>query len=144
MIDADIVIRIGKRRVIVDACVSREVAGSLRNNGLIVRHVVDINSKLKDLEIAALMYPDEVLITKDCGFYRLLGKEKAILLSPTSDRMTRGKSVVKKDRRVRMRRKLPSHIRMALREKLAEETRMGTLYTKILWCIMWLVLPIAS
>lgn len=144
MIDADLVIRIGGRRVIVDACVSRDVANSLRNNGLVVRHVVDINAKLKDLEIAALMYPDEVLITRDCGFYRLLGKEKAILLSPKSDRMTTGKSVVKNDRETRKRRKLPSHIRIALREKLAEEAKTGTLYTKILWCILWLVLPVAS
>jgi len=142
MIDADMVIRIAGRRVIVDACVSREIASNLRNNGLIVRHVVDINAKLKDLEIAALMYPDEVLITRDFGFYRLLGKEKAILLSPKSDKMTTGKSVMKNDREARKRRKLPSHIRMALREKLAEEAKTGTLYTKILWCILWLVLPI--
>jgi uncharacterized protein YaiI (UPF0178 family) len=144
MIDADLVIRIGGRRVIVDACVSRDVANNLRNNGLIVRHVVDINPKLKDLEIAALMHPDEVLITRDWGFYRLLGKEKAILLSPKSDRMTTGKSVVKNDREARKRRKLPTHIRIALRAKLAEEAKAGILYTKILWGILWLVLPVAS
>jgi hypothetical protein len=47
---------------------------------------------------------------------------------------------MKKDKgRVRKRNRLPSHIRIALREMLAEEERTGLMYAKILWGIMWLI-----
>jgi uncharacterized protein with PIN domain len=144
MIDAELITKIGNRRVIVDACVSREIANSLRYRGLIVRHVVDINAKLTDLEIAALMYADEVLVTRDCGFYKILGKERAILLSSKSDRTgVDTNSAAKYKREMQKKRKLPPHIRIALRQKLAEEAKNGILYTKILWCIWWLSLPIS-
>jgi uncharacterized protein YaiI (UPF0178 family) len=144
MIDVDLITRISGRRVIVDACISRELVNTLRRNGLVVRHVIDINAKLQDQEIANLMYEDEVLITRDYEFYTALGIDKAILLSSESDALaTNGKSMVKSNRGIPRRRKLPSHIRMALREKIAEESMTGLLYMKILWCIMWLAFPIA-
>jgi hypothetical protein len=123
----------------VDACVSRDHAYSLRDCGLVVRHVVDIDSALEDHEIAKMMHADEVLITRDYRFYRMLGEARAILLVPSSNAVGRGggkksKPVVCKKNR------LPSHIRIALREKLAEEARTGILYMKILWGIMWLAL----
>lgn len=138
MLDASLVARINGRRVIVDACVSRDLANSLRNSGLEVRHVADINSALGDHEIAKMMHADEVLITRDFRFYRMLGEPRAILLSPDNG-PARGKPR-KARQQSRSRGKLPSHIRIALREKLAEEARTGLLYLKILWGIMWLML----
>lgn len=144
MIDASLVSRINGRRVIVDACVSRDLANNLRNNGFVVRHVADINSALKDHEIARMMHADEVLVTRDYKFYRMLGEARAILLAPGSNTVGRGVKLARKDRHeVRRKNRLPSHIRMALREKLAEEAKTGLLYMKILWGIMWLVLPVA-
>lgn len=144
MIDASLVSKINSRRVIVDACVSRDLANNLRNSGLVVRHVADINSALKDHEIAKMMHADEVLITRDYKFYRMLGEGRAILLAPGSNTIGRGvKLATRKDRHeVRRKNRLPSHIRIALRKKLAEEAKTGLLYMKILWGIMWLVLPV--
>lgn len=139
MIDSSLVRRIDGRRVIVDACVSRDLANSLRNVGLVVRHVADINTALKDHEIARMMYADEVLITRDHRFYRMLGEARAILLAAASNAVGRGDKPKKKPE-VRRKTRLPSHLRMALKEKLAEEAKTGLLYMKILWGIMWLML----
>jgi uncharacterized protein with PIN domain len=139
MLDASLLTKINGRRVMIDACVSRDLANSLRNSGLMVRHVADINSALGDHEIAKMMHADEVLITRDYRFYRTLGDARAILLSSESNSVARSKP--KKTRPVaRRKNRLPSHIRIALREKLAEEARTGLLYLKILWGIMWLML----
>jgi len=140
--DASLVARINGRRVIIDACVSRDLANSLRNSGLLVRHVADINSALGDHAIAKMMYADEVLITRDYRFYRMLGESRAILLSSESNNVSAGKPKKSKPM-VRKKSKVPSHIRIALREKLAEEAKSGLLYLKILWGILWLVLPVA-
>ena len=142
MLDASLIARISGRRVIVDACVSRDLANGLRDSGLVVRHVADINSALGDHEIAKMMHADEVLITRDYRFYRMLGESKAILLSSESNSVARGKPAKKSRPVVRKKNRLPSHIRVALREKLAEEAKTGLLYMKILWGIMWLVLPV--
>ncbi len=140
MFDANLVSRINGRRVIVDACVSRDLANRLRNSGLIVRHVADINTALKDDEIAKMMYQDEVLITRDYKFYKMLGEAKAILLASRSDTVRTAEKLIKMDKHVvKKRNRLPSHIRIALRQKLAEEAKTGLLYTKILWGIMWLI-----
>ena len=140
MIDTNLVSVINGRRVIVDACVSRDLAESMKQNGLKVRHVADINTALKDHEIAKLMHADEVLITRDYGFYKMLGQSKAICLAQRSDTVCPPKKSTRRDKEeVRKRNKLPSHIRMALREKLAQEARTGLLYRKILWGIMWLL-----
>ena len=97
-------------------------------------------SRHTHIQIARLMHSDEVLITRDYGFYKMLGEAKAILLAPRSNTVHMHKKLTKKDKReVRKRNRLPSHIRIALREKLAEEARTGLLYTKILWGIMWLI-----
>ena len=143
MIDASLISRINGRPVIVDACVSRDLANKLRNSGVIVRHVADINSALGDHEIAKMMFADEVLITRDYRFYRMLGEARAILLASGSNAIARSNSKQRKLKlEVRKKNRLPSHIRIALREKLAEEARTGLLYMKILWGIMWLVLPV--
>lgn len=143
MIEASLVSRINGRRVIIDACVSRDLANSLRNSGISVRHVADINSALGDHEIARMMHSDEVLITRDYRFYKMLGEARAILLSAGSNDVARSGTLTKKAKPiVRKKNRLPSHIRIALREKLAEEARTGLLYLKILWGIMWLVLPV--
>lgn len=138
MLDASLISRINGRRVIVDACVSRDLANSLKNSGLVVRHVADINSAMQDDEIARIMHADEVLITRDYRFYRMLGEARAILLSSSSNSVGRNNKKAKPQ--VRRKNRLPSHIRIALREKLAEEARTGLLYMKILWGIMWLML----
>jgi hypothetical protein len=143
MIDAGLVSRINGRRVIVDACVSRELANNLRKSGLVVRHVADINTALEDHEIARMMYADEVLITRDYKFYRTLGEASAILLAPGSSAAGRSGRPARKDRQARRKNRLPSDVRIALREKLAEEAKTGLLYMKILWGIIWLVLPVA-
>jgi len=143
MIDTSLVSRINGRRVIVDACVSRDLANDLKSRGLVVRHVADINSALEDHEIAKMMHADEVLITRDYRFYKMLGEARAILLAPSSNAVGTNAKPAKKDRHgMRRKNRLPSHIRMALREKLAEEAKTGLLYMKILWGIMWLVLPV--
>lgn len=143
MICADLVSKINGRPVIIDACVSRDLASKLRNAGLVVRHVADINTALKDHEIAKMMHPDEVLITRDYRFYRALGDARAILLAPDTNSVRRKGQQTKKDKyTVRRKNKLPSHIRAALREKLAEEAKTGLTYLKILWGIMWLALPV--
>jgi hypothetical protein len=142
MVDASLVSRINGRRVIVDACVSRDLANNLRNSGLVVRHVADINSALGDHEIAKMMHADEVLITRDYRFFRMLGEARAILLASGSNTIARGSKQKKVRPEARKKNRLPSHIRIALREKLAEEARTGLLYLKILWGIMWLVLPV--
>jgi len=135
--------KISGRRVIVDACVSKDLANNLKKSGLVVRHVADINIMLKDHEIAKMMHADEVLITRDYRFYRMLGETRAILLAPRSDTVRTSGKLTKKDKYgVRKKNKLPSHIRIALREKLAEEAKTGLLYMKILWGIIWLVLPV--
>ena len=143
MIDAGLVSRINGRRVIVDACVSRDLANSLKKSGLVVRHVADINTALEDHEIARMMHADEVLITRDYKFYRTLGEARAILLAPGSSAAGRSGRPARKDRQARRKNRLPSHVRIALREKLAEEAKTGLLYMKILWGIIWLVLPVA-
>ncbi|MEW6604069.1 MAG: DUF5615 family PIN-like protein [Thermoproteota archaeon] len=140
MIDSSLLSRINGRRVIIDACVSRDLANGLRNAGLVVRHVADINSALKDQEIAMMMHADEVLITRDQRFYRMLGHSRAILLASGSNAIGRGDKQAKRKNQVRRKSRLPSHIRMALKEKLAEEARTGLLYMKILWGIVWLML----
>ncbi|MEP0825054.1 MAG: DUF5615 family PIN-like protein [Nitrososphaera sp.] len=145
MIDSNLLERINGRRVIIDACVSRDLANGLRNAGLMVRHVADINSALKDHEIAMMMYADEVLITRDQRFYRMLGQARAILLASGSNTMGKKNNIVydkPAKRKILARRKsrLPSHVRMALKEKLAEEARTGLLSMKILWGIIWLML----
>ena len=143
MLDASLISKINGRRVIIDACVSRDMANSLSHSGLVVRHVADIDSALGDHEIARIMHADEVLITRDYRFYRMLGESRAILLPSESSSITRGKSTRREKPAIRKKNRLPSHIRIALREKLAEEAKTGLLYMKILWGIMWLVLPVA-
>ena len=142
MFDASLISKINGRRVIIDACVSRDMANSLRHSGLVVRHVADIDSALGDHEIARIMHADEVLITRDYRFYRMLGESRAILLSSESSGIAKGKSTKREKAMIRRKNRLPSHIRIALREKLAEEAKTGLLYMKILWGIMWLVLPV--
>jgi hypothetical protein len=88
-----------------------------------------------------MMHADEVLITRDYRFYKMLGEARAILLAPRSNTVGTSSKAAKKVE-VRRKNKLPSHIRIALREKLAEEAKTGLLYMKILWGIMWLVLPV--
>jgi uncharacterized protein with PIN domain len=141
MTDPSLIARINGRRVVIDACVSRDLANSLRYSGLVVRHVADIDSALGDHEIVRMMHADEVLITRDYRFYRMLGESRAILLSSESNSVA-GRPSRKAKPVVRRKNKLPSHIRIALREKLAEEARSGLLYLKILWGILWLVLPV--
>ncbi len=143
MIDAELIARIAGRRVIVDACVLRDQGNSSKHCGLVVRHVVDIDAKLTDQDIAALMFPDEVLMTRDYGFYRILGKEKSILLPSKHDtpgEAAVSKLVVKCNQGPHKRGKPPSHIRIALRQNRVEEAKTGILYMKIQWCIWWLVL----
>jgi uncharacterized protein YaiI (UPF0178 family) len=143
MIDSHLVSKINGRNALVDACVSRELANALKNNGIAVRHVADINTALKDHEIARLMAPDEVLITRDYGFFKRLGEAKAILLAPRSDTVRSGGKLTKKDKReIRKKNRLPSHIRMALREEIAKQIQSGMMAMKILWGLLWLVLPV--
>src|SRR5919202_1790167 len=73
---------IGKRTVLVDACVSPRLATALRKAGLSsVRHMNEINPKMPDAHIEYLVLePTDVLITHDRMFARFLGPRKAILL----------------------------------------------------------------
>jgi len=140
-VDAKLFGEINGRRVIIDACVSRVLARNLKKAGLRVRHVADINTALKDHEIAKLMHTDEVLITRDYQFYKMMGKSRAILIvASRSDRMYTEMDLDEKRKHgVRRKNRLPSHIRIALREKLADEAKTGLLFVKILCGIIWLL-----
>jgi hypothetical protein len=81
--------------------VCRDLATNLKNSGLVVRHVADINAAWKDHEIAKMMHADEVLITRDYRFYKMLGEARAILLAPGSDTVGRSVKLTKKERCVR-------------------------------------------
>lgn len=143
MVESHLLKKINDRKVLVDACVSRDLANSLKNLGLTVRHVADINTALKDHEIANLMTADEVLITRDYGFFKRLGEARAILLAPRSDTVRSDGKLTKKDKReIRKRNRLPSHIRVALRERITDEINSGLMAMKILWGLLWLVLPV--
>jgi hypothetical protein len=67
-----------------------------------------------------------------------LGESKAIFLAARSEPAGARNKPTRHERREKKRSKLPSHIRILLREKLAEEARTGLLYAKILWGIIWL------
>jgi predicted nuclease of predicted toxin-antitoxin system len=77
---ANLLDRIGTNRtVLVDACVSIRLAKALRKAGLTVRHMNEINPRMPDTHIEALiMEPADVLITHDFFFARYLGPKKAI------------------------------------------------------------------
>lgn len=129
---------IGQRNVIVDACVSKDIVQQLKTHGIQVRHVGDINSHLKDEEIAKLMTPDEILITRDYGFYKALGPARAILLMPRGDNIRTYPKMTKAEKRLIKRHRLSKEIRIALSELIEKETRTGELHRKILWGLLWL------
>ena len=82
MLTTSLLERIGKRTVLVDACVSPRIARALRKAGLSsVRHMNEINPMMPDAHIEYLVLePTDVLITHDRMFARFLGPQKAILL----------------------------------------------------------------
>ena len=57
---------------------SIHLARYLRQKGLSVRHVAEINPALPDAHIEFLMLPSDVLLTRDRDFYKQLGKDRAI------------------------------------------------------------------
>src|SRR5215831_9431860 len=67
------------KSVVVDACVSRDIARKLIDRGVTARHITDLDPQMTDREIELIMLPTDVLITKDVNFAKSLG-ERAILL----------------------------------------------------------------
>ncbi len=72
--------RIGNRTVLIDANLPIQLADSLRQKGLSVRHVSEINPKMSDTNIQNIMYPTDVLLTRDGNLYWQLGRGRAIFL----------------------------------------------------------------
>lgn len=75
--------RIGSRTVLVDANLPIELAESLRERGLSVRHVNEIDPNMSDTHIQIIMYETDVLLTRDRNFRFKLSKSRAILLPAT-------------------------------------------------------------
>ena len=127
MID-DIVSLVKGRSVIVDACVSREIVRKLTDKGITARHVTDLDPQMTDDEIAQIMLPDDVLVTKDVDFARSL-KERAILL-PLWPNVDARPQDSKKRRIPRI--KLPRDVKLAAKESVTREMALGLLHLKIL------------
>lgn len=89
--------RIGKRTVVVDANLPVHLAQSLRRKGFSVVHVVEVNPKMPDIQIQAMMRPTDVILTCDRRLY--------IILRPNAIFLTIGK---KTRRRVAFAEKLQS------------------------------------
>ena len=71
--------KIGNRTVLIDSNLPIQLATSLRKQGLSVRHVNEINPRMSDTHIQIIMYPTDVLLTRDGNLYWKL-KSKAIFL----------------------------------------------------------------
>lgn len=118
---------LGAQRALVDACVAKAVAVQLKGYGIGTRHISDINPHLSDREIAEkVMQPDEILVTKDYGFYLRLGPDKAILVPLDALEVKRMKALG--IRKVR----LPKAERIALQQEYAEWRETGLLDLKVL------------
>lgn len=135
---SEIVSKINGKPVMVDACVSKDMLENLAHHGIKVRHVGDIDSHLKDEEIAKLMTPDEILLTRDYGFYKALGPERAILLMPKGDNIRTYPKMTKQEKRAIRKNRLSAEVRAAVRETIENETKSGHIHVKILWGLLWL------
>jgi uncharacterized protein with PIN domain len=74
--------KIGNRTVLIDANLPIELAESLRRGGLSVRHVSEMNGTMSDTHIQIIMWPSDVLLTRDRNLRFKVGKTKSILLPP--------------------------------------------------------------
>ena len=74
--------RIGERFVLIDANLPLALAESLRGRGLSVRHVSEMNPTMSDTHVQIIMWPNDVLLTRDRNLRFKVGKGKSILLSP--------------------------------------------------------------
>ena len=63
----------------IDSNIPIQLADSLRKAGLSVRYVNEINPRMSDTHIQIIMYPTDVLLTRDGNLYWKL-KGKAIFL----------------------------------------------------------------
>jgi hypothetical protein len=124
----DIVDLLRGRTVVVDACVSRDIARKLVDKGVPARHITDMDPQMSDREIELIMLPNDVLITKDVNFAKTL-KDRAILLplQPFAGER-RGERKTMKVTKAR----LPKDIRIAAKEQVAKEMALGILQLKIL------------
>ncbi|MEO9319962.1 MAG: DUF5615 family PIN-like protein [Nitrososphaera sp.] len=128
MID-EILCLVNGRSVIVDACVSREIVRKLADRGIKARHVTDMDPKMTDDEIAQIMLPDDVLITKDVDFARTL-RERAILLPHMQQSGVNAAGLEKKKKLPKI--KLSKEVKAAAKDSIAREMTLGILHLKIL------------
>jgi uncharacterized protein with PIN domain len=70
----------------IDACLSIHLAKYLREKGLSVRHVSEINPRLSDTHIKYMMLQTDVLLTRDRDFYKQLGNRRAIYCAINTNR----------------------------------------------------------
>ena len=122
------------RTVVVDACVSRDIARKLVVKGIAARHITDMDPQMTDKQIEHIMLPTDVLITKDVNFAKSL-KGRAILLplQPPGTTRTRGRKAPKVSKT-----RLPKDIRLAAKEQVAKEMALGIIQLKIL-CGLFMV-----
>lgn len=72
--------RIGNHTVLIDANLPIQLADSLRRKGLRARHVCEIDPEMSDTYIQIIMWPTDILLTRDGNLYWKL-KGKAIFLA---------------------------------------------------------------
>jgi hypothetical protein len=125
------------RTVVVDACVSRDIARKLVGKGVAARHITDMDPQTTDRQIELIMLPSDVLITKDVNFAKSL-KGRAILLPLQSTGATRARG--RKAPKVSKTR-LPKGIRLAAKEQVAREMALGIIQLKIL-CGLFMVFEV--
>jgi hypothetical protein len=124
----DIIGLLKGRTVVVDACVSRDIARKLSDKGIAARHITDMDPQMTDREIELIMLPSDVLITKDVNFAKSL-RERAILLplQPAGSERRQGHKAAKVTKT-----RLPKDVRIAAKEQVAKEMALGILHLKIL------------
>jgi hypothetical protein len=74
--------KIGNRSVMVDENLPLALADVLREKGLSVRHVNEMNKPMSDNHILIQMHDTDVLITKDRHFRFVVGKSRSIFIEP--------------------------------------------------------------
>lgn len=72
--------KIGNRTVLIDENLPTALAEALRQKGLSVGHVAEMNRPMSDTHIQIITYDTDILITRDRNLRFKVSKSKAILI----------------------------------------------------------------
>ena len=75
--------KIGNRTVLIDENLPIDLVELLRQKGLSVRHVAEMNRPMSDTHIQIIMYDTDVLLTRDRNLRFKVSKSRAILIKGT-------------------------------------------------------------